>query len=217
MSMIGDNSKDITLATQAREDAVDQFADNIRLAQRKLDSYGRVPEKLDLDSSIAATDLIAQIKAVLEQMRQIRGQLVTPYNDAVSAIDAHVIGIRDELVEAEQEITARLNQYQRDQDALAKAQKLEQAQQTIDDPMPGASRPPVKRARSTVISTGGAKATLRDKTVIQITDVKLLPERYLNRPAVREALRKEMQRDVEKGDRFDGIMVTTEKQTQIRQ
>jgi len=127
MSMIGDNSKDITLATQAREDAVDQFADNIRLAQRKLDSYGRVPEKLDLDSSIAATDLIAQIKAVLEQMRQIRGQLVTPYNDAVSAIDAHVIGIRDELVEAEQEITARLNQYQRDQDALAKAQKLEQA------------------------------------------------------------------------------------------
>lgn len=151
------------------------------------------------------TTVIAQLQALEKRINLAHDDAKGPYLEAGRIVDGRSNALFDKVRAAREMLQERLTAYQVDKQRRIEAERAAIRKAEEADPEPAMTpHVEVDRRRTRVRSVEGASAHLASVVTVEIVDPKLIPDRYLRRPKVLQALIAEITPDVRKGDVVEG-------------
>lgn len=177
---------------------------------------------VDRISAGEAGDLLAIVKAFRDKMSGERVERTKPYREAADKAKAVHDEFVEPLIEAADDLLARLNRWNREEKRRRDEQQAEQAAILGDvakGPAVTSPVPPKPRAKAkTVVARGdyGTKVVDTTTTAYKVTDVRAIPDHILNTTAVHDAIIQVVKSMAKHFPDVPGVEKTTVEGTGIR-
>ena len=176
----------------------------------------------DRISAGEAGDLLGIVKAFSDRLSGERVERTKPYRDAADQAKAVYDGFIDPLEVAADELLERLNTWNREEKARAKAQQREQEAMlgdvakgpAVTSPVPAQPRKKAKK----VVARGdyGNKVVATDVASYEVVDVRAIPDHILNTTAVHDAIIQVVKSMAKHFPDVPGVKKTVTEETRIR-
>ncbi len=204
----GHNMQALEFDRQAELSINDRLAPSVERLAAIEKGLANEPDVIETENTAESiTTIIAQLQALVDRIELNRKDVKQPFLGAGDRVDSIAGRLRMKAEGIKTRLNEKLTGYQNAKLARIAAERAAERQREIEDPEPSFVPHAVvdSQRKVQVRSVEGARAHLTENVDITVTDVRLVPERYLNRPSVIKALISEMRSDVRKGDEIPGI------------